>query len=123
MYMSMSPLKQAVTSLGSPASRQPCERKTYHPTKPYNRCVRVRPRNLNAESPSKNCVSGMTPPAASRLNQPLDAAISLCAQELSGMGLLEGESGGADGRCTADGRMRGGQQALGGVAAAETMPV
>jgi hypothetical protein len=26
---------------------------------------------LNAESPSKNCVSGMVPPAASRLNQPL----------------------------------------------------
>lgn len=42
---------------------------------PYNRCVLVRPRKLNAESPSKNCVSGMTPPAASRLNQPLEEVI------------------------------------------------
>lgn len=38
---------------------------------PYNLCVLDNPRKLNAESPSKNCVSGMTPPAASRLNQPL----------------------------------------------------
>lgn len=47
-------------------------RDTHHPMNPYNRCVLVRPRKLNAESPSKNCVSGMTPPAASRLNQPLE---------------------------------------------------
>ena len=41
------------------------------------RCMRVKPRNLNAESPSKNCVSGMAPPAASRLNQPFEFDILL----------------------------------------------
>ena len=39
--------------------------------KPYNLVVLDKPRNLKAESPSKNCVSGIVPPAVSRLNQPL----------------------------------------------------
>lgn len=46
---------------------------THQPTNPYRRCVRVKLRKLNAESPSKNAVSGIAPPAVSRLNHPLDA--------------------------------------------------
>lgn len=38
---------------------------------PYNLVVFDRPKNLNAESPSKNCVSGTTLVPASRLNHPL----------------------------------------------------
>ena len=44
--------------------------KTYHPMNPYNRVVLDNPRDLNAESPSKNCVSGMTLVADSRFNHP-----------------------------------------------------
>lgn len=47
----------------------------HHPMKPYNRWVLDSPRNLNAESPSKNWVSGIAPLAASRLNQPLLAIL------------------------------------------------
>ena len=39
--------------------------------------MRVSPRALNAESPSKNCVSGIVPAADSRLNHPLDAMLLL----------------------------------------------
>jgi len=38
---------------------------------PYNLVVLDKPKNLNAESPSKNCVSGTTLAPASRLNHPL----------------------------------------------------
>jgi hypothetical protein len=48
---------------------------THHPMNPYNLCVLDSARNLNAESPSKNCVSGMAPFADSRLNQPLLAIV------------------------------------------------
>ena len=41
------------------------------PHKPTQNAHLVKPRKLNAESPSKNCVSGMVPPIDSRLNQPL----------------------------------------------------
>jgi hypothetical protein len=46
-------------------------RNAHHPPKPYNLCVLVKPRNENADSPSKNWVSGITPLAASKLNHPL----------------------------------------------------
>ena len=51
--------------------------KTHHPPNPYNRCIRVKPKNLNAESPSKNWDSGIAPLAASRLNHPLEAISSV----------------------------------------------
>lgn len=43
--------------------------------------MRVRPRELNAESPSKNCVSGMVPPTASRLNQPFELIVTVDREE------------------------------------------
>lgn len=52
--------------------------RTHHAPKPYSRCVRDNPRNLKAESPSKNCVSGSAPVAASRLNHPLEAIAVEC---------------------------------------------
>lgn len=45
---------------------------THQPPNPYSLCVRESSRNLKAESPSKNCVSGMVPATESRLNHPLD---------------------------------------------------
>ena len=48
---------------------------THQPANPYNLVVFDRFRNLNAESPSKKDVSGITPPPASRLNHPLPGAI------------------------------------------------
>lgn len=48
---------------------------THQPINPYNLVVRDSPRNLNAESPSKNCVSGTPMPADSRLSQPLLAIL------------------------------------------------
>lgn len=47
------------------------DRNTHHPAKPYSLCVLVKPRDANADSPSKNWVSGITPLAASKLNHPL----------------------------------------------------
>lgn len=43
---------------------------TYQPMNPYSRACRERPRNLNAESPSKYWVSGRAEPARSRFNHP-----------------------------------------------------
>jgi hypothetical protein len=54
---------------------------------PYNLCVLDSPRNLKAESPSKYCVSGTVPLAASRLNQPL-LAIARQNFEKGGIGEL-----------------------------------
>jgi len=51
-------------------------RTAHHPAKPYNLCVLVRPRNENADSPSKNWVSGITPLADSRLNHPLPGIVN-----------------------------------------------
>ena len=48
--------------------------RTHQPPNPYSLCVRERLRNLKAESPSKNCVSGMVPATVSRLNHPRDMA-------------------------------------------------
>jgi len=53
-------------------SKKPTARQ---PINPYNLVVRDSPRNLNAESPSKNCVSGTPMPADSRLSQPLLAIL------------------------------------------------
>jgi len=55
-----------------------------HPTKPYSLCVLVRPKNENAESPSKNCVSGTTLVADSRLNHPLDDILGIIIREVNG---------------------------------------
>ena len=46
---------------------------TYQPTNPYNLCFLVNPRNLNADSPSKNWVSGIALPADSRFSHPFEA--------------------------------------------------
>ena len=51
-------------------------RNAHHPAKPYSLCVLVKPRNENADSPSKNWVSGITPLAASRLNHPLPGIVN-----------------------------------------------
>ena len=48
---------------------------SYHPINPYNRCIRVKPRNENADSPSKYWLSGTRFGVESRLNQPLFDAI------------------------------------------------
>ena len=56
---------------------------THQPINPYNLCILVKPKNLNAESPSKNCVSGIALVADSRLSHPLF--------DMIGGGVLEDE--------------------------------
>ena len=51
-------------------------RNAHHPAKPYSLCVLVKPRNENADSPSKNWLSGITPLAASKLNHPLPGIVN-----------------------------------------------
>jgi len=51
-------------------------RNAHHPANPYSLCVLVKPRDENADSPSKNWVSGITPLAASRLNHPLPGIVN-----------------------------------------------
>jgi hypothetical protein len=50
--------------------RRTNEDRTHQIPKPHSRCIRVSPRNLNADSPSKNWESGMTFLADSMFSHP-----------------------------------------------------
>ena len=57
-------------------SCNPSEEERSPSSNPYSLCVLVKPRNENADSPSKNWVSGITPLASSRLSHPLPGIVN-----------------------------------------------